>query len=132
MQDVLDDGALLIQQAASSDGPGLVSILLEGSPNAGKTALAAQLAVNSGKGNVKIYLRVTPFKFSTFIFLGFPFVKICSPEDMVGFTESAKCMTIRKIFDDAYRSMMSCILVRLLKLYFRIIFVILFNTCTFT
>ena len=62
VQDVIDDGALLIQQAASTDGPGLVSILLEGAPNAGKTALAAQLAVNSG----------------------FPFVKICSPEDMVG------------------------------------------------
>ena len=87
--DVLDDGGLLINQAASSDGSGLVSILLEGSPNAGKTALAAQLAKNSG----------------------FPFVKICSPEDMVGFTESAKCMQIRKIFDDAYRSSMSCILV---------------------
>lgn len=89
VQDVIDDGALLIQQAASSDGPGLVSILLEGAPNAGKTALAAQLAINSG----------------------FPFVKICSPEEMVGFTESAKCATIRKIFDDAYRSQMSCILV---------------------
>ena len=89
VQDVIDDGALLLQHAASNDGPGLVSILLEGSPNSGKTALAAQLAVNSG----------------------FPFVKICSPEDMVGFTESAKCATIRKIFDDAYRSMMSCILV---------------------
>jgi vesicle-fusing ATPase len=55
---------------------------LEGAPNAGKTALAAQLAKLSG----------------------FPFVKICSPEDMVGFTESAKCLQIRKIFDDAYRS----------------------------
>ena len=87
--DIVEDSNLLIQQAASSDGPGLVSILLEGAPNAGKTALAAQLAINSG----------------------FPFVKICSPEDMVGFTESAKCATIRKIFDDAYRSMMSCILV---------------------
>ncbi len=89
VQDVLDDGALLLQQAASQDGPGLVSIMLEGAPNAGKTALAAQLATNSG----------------------FPFVKICSPDDMVGFTESAKCMTIRKIFDDAYRSMNSCIVV---------------------
>ena len=29
--------------------------------------------------------------------------KVCSPEDMVGFTESAKCAMIRKIFDDAYR-----------------------------
>ena len=89
VQDVLDDGELLIQQANSSDGPGLVSMLLEGAPNAGKTALAAQLANNSG----------------------FPFVKICSPEDMVGFTESAKCLKIAKIFDDAYRSMKSCILV---------------------
>jgi len=89
VQSVLDDGELLIQQAASTDGPGLVSILLEGAPNAGKTALAAQLAKDSG----------------------FPFVKICSPDDMVGFTESAKCLQIKKIFDDAYRSMMSCVVV---------------------
>ena len=73
----------------SSGAAGLVSILVEGAPNAGKTALAAQLAKMSG----------------------FPFVKIVSPEDMVGFTETAKCMQIRKIFDDAYRSQMSCILV---------------------
>lgn len=68
---------------------GLVSILLEGPPNAGKTALAAKLALLSD----------------------FPFIKICSPDDMVGYTESAKCMQIRKIFDDAYRSTMSCIVV---------------------
>ena len=68
-------------QAGTTPGTGLVSILLEGAPNAGKTALAARLAKESG----------------------FPFVKICSPEDMVGFTESAKCLQIRKIFDDAYR-----------------------------
>merc|ERR1712106_974983 len=89
VQSVLDDGELLIQQAASTDGPGLVSILLEGAPNAGKSALAAKLAQESG----------------------FPFLKICSPEDMVGYTESAKCTMIRKIFDDAYRSQMSCVLV---------------------
>jgi len=86
---VLEDGELLIQQAKSGGGSGLVSILLEGAPNAGKTALAAQLAKTSG----------------------FPFVKICSPEDMVGFTESAKCTQIRKVFDEAYRSTMSCIVV---------------------
>merc|ERR1711936_524499 len=55
----------------------------------GKTALAASLAKQSG----------------------FPFVEICSPDDMVGFTESAKCKAIRKVFDDAYRSMMSCVVV---------------------
>jgi len=89
VQGILDDGQLLIQQAASTDGPGLVSILLEGAPNAGKTALAAKLAILSD----------------------FPFVKICSPDDMIGFTESAKCLQIRKIFDDAYRSVLSCVVV---------------------
>lgn len=53
----------------------MVSVLLEGPPNAGKTALAAQLAIESD----------------------FPFVKICSPEDMVGFNESSKCLQIRKV-----------------------------------
>lgn len=86
---ILDDGKLLLQQAASTSGSGLVSILIEGAPNAGKSALAAKLAKESG----------------------FPFIKICSPEDMVGFTESAKCTMIRKIFDDAYRSQISCVLV---------------------
>jgi len=86
---ILADGKLLVQQAASTSGPGLVSILLEGAPNAGKSALAAKLAKESG----------------------FPFTKIVSPEDMVGYTESAKCTMIRKIFDDAYRSQMSCVMV---------------------
>lgn len=66
-----------------------MSVLLEGPPNSGKTALAAQLAKNSD----------------------FPFVKVCSPEEMVGYTETAKCLHIRKVFDDAYRSTLSCILV---------------------
>lgn len=86
---VLEDGLLLIQQARCTETSGLVSVLIEGPPNSGKTALAAQLAKNSD----------------------FPFVKVCSPEEMVGFTESAKCLSIRKVFDDAYRSQLSCILV---------------------
>ncbi|CAG7725770.1 unnamed protein product, partial [Allacma fusca] len=75
--------------ARSPESAGLVSVLLEGPPNGGKTALAAQLAKNSD----------------------FPFIKVCSPEDMVGFSESAKCLQIRKVFDDAYKSSLSCILV---------------------
>ncbi|XP_022122433.1 vesicle-fusing ATPase 1 [Pieris rapae] len=86
---VLEDGQLYIQQARATEASGLVSVLLEGPPNSGKTALAAQLAKLSD----------------------FPFVKVCSPEDMVGFTETAKCLQIRKYFDDAYRSTLSCILV---------------------
>ncbi|XP_076642480.1 vesicle-fusing ATPase 1 [Halictus rubicundus] len=87
--EILADGNLYIQEARSTEGSGLVSVLLEGPPNSGKTALAARIAKNSD----------------------FPFVKVCSPEDMVGFTESAKCLSIRKVFDDAYRSQLSCILV---------------------
>uniref|UniRef100_A0A2S2PQU1 Vesicle-fusing ATPase n=1 Tax=Schizaphis graminum TaxID=13262 RepID=A0A2S2PQU1_SCHGA len=86
---ILEDGTLLTQQARVADTFGLVSVLIEGPPNSGKTALAAKLAKDSD----------------------FPFVKVCSPEDMVGFTETAKCLQIRKIFDDAYRSQLSCILV---------------------
>ncbi|CAK9831689.1 Vesicle-fusing ATPase 1 [Anthophora retusa] len=87
--EILSDGNLYIQEARSTEGSGLVSVLIEGPPNSGKTALAAQIAKNSN----------------------FPFVKVCTPEDMVGFTEAAKCLSIRKIFDDAYRSQLSCILV---------------------
>merc|ERR1712029_1063862 len=89
VKDVIEDGELLIRTAKRSAGTHLVSMLLEGAPNAGKTALAARLAMDSG----------------------FPFVKICSPDAMAGYTESAKCMQIRKIFDDAYRSDMSCVVV---------------------
>ncbi|KFM67260.1 Vesicle-fusing ATPase 1, partial [Stegodyphus mimosarum] len=86
---ILEDGELFIQQARSPDTRGLVSVLLEGPPNSGKTALAAKLALKSD----------------------FPFVKLCSPEDMVGYTETAKCQMIKKVFDDAYKSHYSCILV---------------------
>ncbi|XP_068153083.1 vesicle-fusing ATPase 2 [Drosophila tropicalis] len=86
---LLEDGMLYVQQAKATESSGLVSVLIEGAPNSGKSALAANLAKMSD----------------------FPFVKVCSPEDMVGFTESAKCLHIRKIFDDAYRSTLSCVVV---------------------
>lgn len=87
---IIEDGMLLIQQAKAPESRcSLVSVLLEGPPNSGKTALAAQLAKCSD----------------------FPFVKVLTAEEMVGFTESAKCLHIRKVFDDAYRSTLSCILV---------------------
>lgn len=86
---ILEDGGLYTEQVRASESSGLVSILLEGPPNSGKSALAAQLAKISD----------------------FPFVKICSPEDMIAYTESAKCVHIRKVFDDAYRSTLSVVVV---------------------
>lgn len=41
----------------------------------------------------------------------YPFIKVISPDDMVGYTETAKCMALRKVFDDAYRSPLSCVIV---------------------
>ncbi|KAF8773661.1 Vesicle-fusing ATPase 2 like protein [Argiope bruennichi] len=87
--DILEDGRLFIQQARGGVSRGLVSVLLEGAPNSGKTALAAKLALNSD----------------------FPFVKLCTPEDMVGYSETAKCQLIKNMFDDAYKSQLSCIIV---------------------
>lgn len=85
---VLEDGALMVEQCRTSERTPLVTMLLFGPPNSGKTALAAQIAQNSE----------------------FPFLKICSPETMVGYHENAKCLAIKKIFDDAYKSTLSCII----------------------
>ncbi|XP_018424505.1 PREDICTED: vesicle-fusing ATPase [Nanorana parkeri] len=86
---VLEDGELLVQQTKNSDRTPLVSVLLEGPPHSGKTALAAKISEDSN----------------------FPFIKICSPEKMIGFSETAKCQAIKKIFDDAYKSQLSCVVV---------------------
>uniref|UniRef100_A0A3Q3VR09 Vesicle-fusing ATPase n=1 Tax=Mola mola TaxID=94237 RepID=A0A3Q3VR09_MOLML len=60
-----------------------------GPPNSGKTALAAKIAEDSQ----------------------FPFIKICSPDKMIGHSEIAKCQAIKKIFEDAYKSQLSCVVV---------------------
>ncbi|KAK7112888.1 vesicle-fusing ATPase-like isoform X2 [Littorina saxatilis] len=86
---VLEDGDLIVSQTRSSDRTPLVTMLLEGPPSSGKTALAAKIAKASD----------------------FPFVKLCTPENMIGYHEAAKCQAIKKIFDDAYKSPCSCIVI---------------------
>eukprot|EP00818_Percolomonas_sp_WS_P003370 CAMPEP_0117445534 /NCGR_PEP_ID=MMETSP0759-20121206/5848_1 /TAXON_ID=63605 /ORGANISM="Percolomonas cosmopolitus, Strain WS" /LENGTH=779 /DNA_ID=CAMNT_0005237719 /DNA_START=141 /DNA_END=2480 /DNA_ORIENTATION=+ len=76
-----------VQQIKSSTRSNILSVLLQGSPGAGKTSLAAHLAVNSE----------------------FPYVKIVSPQTMVGYSESMKCSKLSKVFDDAYKSPFSII-----------------------
>lgn len=63
------------------------SILLEGEVGTGKTAIAAWAGLNCE----------------------FPYVKLISPENFVGYTESGKINAIVKVFDDAYRSKLACI-----------------------
>ncbi|KAJ3174960.1 transport between ER and Golgi ATPase protein [Irineochytrium annulatum] len=86
---ILADGQLFVDQVRNSARTPLVSILLHGASNAGKTAIAATIAQASD----------------------FPFIKLISPETMVGFSENAKMAAIAKVFDDAYRSPLSCIVV---------------------
>ncbi|RWS24234.1 vesicle-fusing ATPase 2-like protein [Leptotrombidium deliense] len=88
VKSIVEDGELFVNQARNSS-TGLVTILLEGPPNSGKTALASHFALESG----------------------FPFIRICSPENMVAFTDTAKCNRINKEFDDAYKSPLSCLIV---------------------
>ncbi len=80
---------LYISQCLNSTRTSLVSLLLEGRPSAGKTALAASLA----------------------LMREIPFVKMISPDDLVGYTENSKCSRIQKTFDDAYKSKVSCVVV---------------------
>ncbi|XP_064646424.1 vesicle-fusing ATPase-like isoform X2 [Lineus longissimus] len=86
---ILEDGKLLVEQTQNSVLTPLVTVLLEGPPNSGKTALAARIAKDSN----------------------FPFIKVCTPENMIGYHEAAKCAAIKKIFDDAHKSALSCVII---------------------
>ena len=76
-----------VKQVEKGTRANLLTVLLEGPLGSGKTALAAHLAMESK----------------------FPFVKFVTPESMVGFAEGSKCSTIAKLFDDAYKSPLSVI-----------------------
>ncbi|KAI9761566.1 MAG: transport between ER and Golgi ATPase protein [Chaenotheca gracillima] len=80
--DILEEGRLFVQQVRKSESTPLVSALLHGPPGSGKTALAATIAIESG----------------------FPFIKLVSPEAMVGFSEMQKIQHLNKVFMDAYKS----------------------------
>ena len=78
-----------VDQVRTSDRTPLVSVLLEGDSGSGKTALAAKLALDSQ----------------------FPYVKVVTPEDLVGYSEYNKLAQINDVFENAYRSPLSLIIV---------------------
>src|SRR6202035_164303 len=85
----LREGRLYVEQVRTSDRTHLVSVLMHGPAGSGKTALAASIAMNSE----------------------FPYIKLISPESMVGFNESAKVQYLSKVFNDSYKSPSSIIVV---------------------
>ncbi|ONK70090.1 uncharacterized protein A4U43_C05F30130 [Asparagus officinalis] len=78
---------LLVEQVKVSKGSPLVTCLLEGPGGSGKSAMAATIGIDSD----------------------FAYVKIISAESMIGLSESTKCAKIVKVFEDAYRSQLSII-----------------------
>lgn len=89
VQEILDYGKVAVSMVAASQRTRQTSLLLRGNPGCGKTALAAYMAKLSE----------------------FPFVKILSPKNMLGFNEASKCAAIKKVFEDAYKSELSCVVV---------------------
>ncbi|XP_009621247.2 vesicle-fusing ATPase-like [Nicotiana tomentosiformis] len=78
---------LLAEQVKVSRGSPLITCLLEGPSGSGKTLMAATVGIESD----------------------FPYVKIISAETMIGLSESSKCAQIVKVFEDAYKSPLSIV-----------------------
>jgi len=89
IQRILDEGSAYAKVARTDSRNNFVSVLLHGLPGTGKTALAAKIAHASG----------------------FPFVKIISPRLLKGMSEQGMIFTIIQVFEDAYKSELSCIIV---------------------
>jgi len=85
---IIKTAETLVQQVRDSDNTYVLSILLEGRPGSGKTAIAAKIGMGSE----------------------FPFVKLISPEQYLGTSEMFKCNEIAKVFEDAYKSPLSLII----------------------
>jgi len=77
----------ILEQVRSSTHTPIMSLLLHGPKGCGKTALSAHLAQGSD----------------------YPFVRRIGSDKYVGYSEQAKISAIAKIFEDAYKSDLSCI-----------------------
>ncbi|KAJ1719416.1 transport between ER and Golgi ATPase protein [Coemansia erecta] len=87
--ELLEKANLFVEQVNHSNRSPLVSLLLYGPSGSGKTALAATIAQRSA----------------------YPFVKMVSPEGMIGYTDSQRVAHITKIFNDSYKSPLSLIVI---------------------
>lgn len=79
----------LVNQVRNSSRTPLLSVMLEGAVGCGKTAIAAWAAHTSS----------------------FPFVRMISPDVMIGKSDAEKCNLLLRIFGDSYRSPLSIIFI---------------------
>ncbi|AJQ01239.1 AIC_G0002680.mRNA.1.CDS.1 [Saccharomyces cerevisiae] len=86
---ILKNGARYVRQVRESDKSRLVSLLIHGPAGSGKTALAAEIALKSG----------------------FPFIRLISPNELSGMSESAKIAYIDNTFRDAYKSPLNILVI---------------------
>nr|GAT52827.1 predicted protein [Mycena chlorophos] len=89
VDELLRSGGLIVEQVRTSKRSPVVNVLLHGPPGAGKTALAAQIAQSSQ----------------------FPFIKLITPDNMIGMGEAQKISAINKVFVDSYKSPLSVVVV---------------------
>jgi vesicle-fusing ATPase len=87
--DLMETLDRLVEQVRTSPRTPLMSVLLQGEAGAGKTAIAAKMAVDSG----------------------FPFVRMINADEMIGYSESSKCQMIHRVFMDSYKSPLSLIFI---------------------
>jgi vesicle-fusing ATPase len=79
----------LVEQVRTSERTPLMSVLLHGPAAAGKTAIAAKVAVDSG----------------------YPFVRMITADEMIGYSDTSKSQMIHKAFMDSYKSPLSLIFI---------------------
>jgi vesicle-fusing ATPase len=86
---ILSQGDKFIQQVRQSDQFPLISVLVHGPPGSGKTALAASIALSSG----------------------FPFIKLISPDAMIGMSEANRVQYLSQQFQDSYKSPLNVLVI---------------------
>lgn len=96
IEDILKEGNLFVEQVRNPNSTALFSLCLHGPPGSGKTALAAKMAIDSG----------------------YPFIKLISNKDTLEMSENQKIGHISRIFTDAYKSPMSCVVIDDIEEYF--------------
>lgn len=86
---IIDTITTLIKNLENNTKVNTTTVLLEGNTGTGKTALAAHIALSTK----------------------FPFVKLIAPEMYIGLSEAGKAEEIARVFDLAYKSPLSVILI---------------------